>query len=128
MTVSAAPSAPPAETQARHPGLRLTLILGALSAFGPLSMDMYLPALPSLGADLHGSTSDGQLTLTGCLLGLALGQVLAGPLSDAFGRRRPLLVGLAAFARRRCSARPRRTSRSSSSSGSSRGRSVAPAW
>lgn len=88
--------AAPART--RGETLRLVVILGALSAFGPLSIDMYLPALPALAADLHGSASEIQLTLTGCFLGLALGQVMAGPVSDAFGRRRPLLVGLAAFA------------------------------
>lgn len=97
MTLSAAPAAPPAETRARHPGLRLTLILGALSAFGPLSMDMYLPGLPSLTRDLGASASTGQLTLTGCMLGLAGGQLLAGPLSDSLGRRRPLLVGLVGY-------------------------------
>jgi DHA1 family bicyclomycin/chloramphenicol resistance-like MFS transporter len=66
--------------------------------FGPLSMDLYLPALPSLTRDLGGSASLVQLTLTACLLGLAAGQLLAGPLSDALGRRRPLLVGVATYA------------------------------
>jgi DHA1 family bicyclomycin/chloramphenicol resistance-like MFS transporter len=77
---------------------RLVLILGSLAAFGPLSMDMYLPALPTLARDLAASATGAQLTLAACLVGLAGGQVVAGPLSDAFGRRRPLLVGLAAFA------------------------------
>jgi MFS transporter, DHA1 family, multidrug resistance protein len=96
VTLSAA-TAPVAESTARRPGLRLTLILGALSAFGPLSMDMYLPGLPSLTRDLGASASTGQLTLTGCMLGLAGGQLLAGPLSDSLGRRRPLLAGLVGF-------------------------------
>ncbi len=74
--------------------LRLVLIIGALSAFGPLSIDMYLPALPSLAQDLGGTESVVQLTLTAFMLGLALGQLVAGSLSDAMGRRRPLLVGL----------------------------------
>ena len=78
--------------------LKLVLIIGGLSAFGPLSIDLYLPALPSLSRDLGGSPSLVQLTLTACLLGLAAGQLLAGPLSDALGRRRPLFVGLAAYA------------------------------
>ena len=69
-----------------------------LSTFGPLSLDLYLPALPELAADLGASTSAAQLTLTSCLVGLAAGQVVAGPLSDRFGRRRPLLIGLAAYA------------------------------
>jgi multidrug resistance protein len=77
--------------------LKLVLIIGALSTFGPLSMDLYLPALPSLTRDLGGSASLAQLTLTACLLGLAAGQLIAGPLSDASGRRRPLVVGVAAY-------------------------------
>jgi DHA1 family bicyclomycin/chloramphenicol resistance-like MFS transporter len=78
--------------------LRLIVILGALTAFGPLSIDMYLPALPSLSREFGVSPSQTQLTLSACLLGLALGQTVAGPLSDALGRRRPLLVGLVAYA------------------------------
>jgi MFS transporter, DHA1 family, multidrug resistance protein len=76
----------------------LVAILGALSAFGPLSMDMYLPGLPSLTRDLGASASAGQLTLTGCMLGLAAGQLVAGPMSDSMGRRRLLLTGLAGYA------------------------------
>ncbi len=78
--------------------MQLVLILGALSAFGPLSIDMYLPSLPTLSRDLSASASAAQLTLSACLLGLALGQVIAGPLSDTLGRRRPLLFGLGAYA------------------------------
>jgi DHA1 family bicyclomycin/chloramphenicol resistance-like MFS transporter len=74
------------------------LILGGLSAFGPLSLDMYLPALPSLARSLHTSPAPVQVTLTGCLVGLALGQLFIGPVSDAYGRRRPLLIGLAVYA------------------------------
>lgn len=77
--------------------VRLVLILGALSAFGPLSIDLYLPGLPELSRDLGAKAWEGQLTLTSCLAGLALGQLLAGPLSDRLGRRRPLLVGLSAY-------------------------------
>ena len=84
--------------RSRRATARLILILGSLSAFAPLSIDMYLPALPALSADLHGSASEIQLTLTACFVGLALGQIVAGPLSDAYGRRRPMLVGLGAFA------------------------------
>ncbi len=78
--------------------LRLIIILGALSAFGPLSIDMYLPSLPLLSRDLGGSVASAQLTISACLLGLAVGQTIAGPISDAQGRRRPLLTGLAAYA------------------------------
>ena len=77
--------------------VRLTLILGALSAFGPLSMDMYLPSLPALGRDFGAMASTTQLTLSACMLGLAVGQMIAGPFSDTLGRRRPLLVGLVAY-------------------------------
>jgi MFS transporter, DHA1 family, multidrug resistance protein len=77
--------------------LRLMLILGLLSAFGPLSVDFYLPGLPKLTSDFGASASAGQLTLTACLLGLAFGQLAAGPLSDRFGRRPPLLAGLALY-------------------------------
>src|SRR5215207_11771078 len=73
------------------------VVLCLLTVFGPISMDLYLPVLPALTADLGASTSAAQLTVTACLLGLAFGQVVAGPLSDRFGRRRPLLVGVAAF-------------------------------
>ena len=77
--------------------LGLLAVLGALSSFGPLSMDMYLPSTPTIAASLHASQSLVQLTLSGCLAGLALGQLVAGPLSDGLGRKKPLLVGLVAF-------------------------------
>lgn len=70
-------------------------VLGALVAVGPLTIDMYLPALPAIVGDLHTTEPLVQFTLTGTLLGLGLGQLLVGPLSDALGRRRPLLAGLA---------------------------------
>jgi Bcr/CflA subfamily drug resistance transporter len=65
--------------------------------FGPLSLDLYLPALPQLADDLGTSASAAQLSITACLVGLALGQLVAGPLSDRLGRRRPLMVGLLAY-------------------------------
>ena len=65
--------------------------------FGPLSLDLYLPALPQLADDLSTSASVAQLSITTCLLGLALGQLVAGPLSDRLGRKRPLMVGLLAY-------------------------------
>ncbi|MGO8684820.1 MAG: multidrug effflux MFS transporter [Thermoleophilia bacterium] len=73
------------------------LVLGGLASIGPFSIDMYLPALPSVARDLHTQPSLVQLSLTTCLAGLALGQLVAGPLSDRLGRRRPLLVGLAVY-------------------------------
>ncbi|MDA0180398.1 multidrug effflux MFS transporter [Solirubrobacter phytolaccae] len=78
--------------------LSLALLLGGLSAVGPLSLDMYLPGLPELGRDLSASASATQLSLTACLAGLALGQLAAGPISDRVGRRTPVLIGSALFA------------------------------
>jgi DHA1 family bicyclomycin/chloramphenicol resistance-like MFS transporter len=73
--------------------LKLILVLGSLIALGPLTIDMYLPALPDIERDLLTTSAAVQLTLTGTLLGLAAGQLLVGPLSDALGRRRPLIAG-----------------------------------
>ncbi|PPK68984.1 Bcr/CflA family multidrug efflux MFS transporter [Actinokineospora auranticolor] len=77
---------------------RLALILGGLSAFGPLSIDMYLPAFPEMAERLGTGPAQIQLTLTTFMIGLALGQAVAGPLSDSYGRRTPLLIGLALYA------------------------------
>ena len=77
--------------------LWLTIFLGVMTAIAPLSTDMYLPALPEVQADFGVSTSLVQLTLTMMTLGMALGQILAGPLSDLVGRRRPLFVGMLVF-------------------------------
>src|SRR3954454_18006227 len=74
---------------------RVVLLLGSLIALGPISIDLYLPALPDLTDDLSASPSSVQLTLTGILVGLGLGQLVIGPLADIYGRRRPLLVGIA---------------------------------
>lgn len=68
-----------------------------LTVFGPISMDLYLPALPALTGELGAATSLAQLTVTACLFGLAGGQLIAGPLSDRLGRRGPLLVGVSAY-------------------------------
>jgi DHA1 family bicyclomycin/chloramphenicol resistance-like MFS transporter len=70
----------------------LTVLLGGFTAFGPLSMDLYLPAFPQLAADLGASQAAVQLTLTADVIGLVAGQLLLGPLSDARGRR-GLLIG-----------------------------------
>ncbi|KIU22327.1 multidrug effflux MFS transporter [Weissella cibaria] len=78
-------------------GIFQLFLLGVLSAFSPLAMDLYLPGLPALQQDLHTSTSLAQLTITASLLGLALGQVIIGPLSDRIGRRTPLLWGTILF-------------------------------
>ncbi len=73
---------------------RMIVVLGVMVALGPLTIDMYLPALPKIADDLSVSSSVVQLTLTGTLAGLALGQLIVGPLSDSLGRRRPLMAGI----------------------------------
>ncbi|QSQ21497.1 multidrug effflux MFS transporter [Pyxidicoccus parkwayensis] len=77
--------------------LGLELLLGTLTAFAPLSIDMYLPALPRIAEELHSSASLIQLTLASCFAGLALGQLITGPLIDHFGRKRPLQLGLVLY-------------------------------
>lgn len=86
----------PATDSGRAP-LLIVLALGALTALAPLSLDMYLPALPGVADDLGVAASTAQLTLTACLVGLAVGQLVVGPLSDALGRRPPLIVGMAVY-------------------------------
>ncbi|MEU2158709.1 multidrug effflux MFS transporter, partial [Streptomyces sp. NPDC019396] len=81
----------------RRVGFLVVLVLGGLTALPPLSMDMYLPALPQVTGALDASAATVQLTLTACLAGMALGQLVVGPMSDRWGRRRPLLVGMAVY-------------------------------
>ena len=99
MTLTASPRATtpaPIPGAPRRPSMaRLALMLGAFVALGPLTIDMYLPALPTIRDELGTSSATVQLTLTGTLIGLALGQLVIGPLSDVLGRRRPLLAGTA---------------------------------
>jgi len=83
----------PGESLSSWQRIRLILVLGTLIAVGPLTIDMYLPALPAISDDLQTTAAGVQLTLTGTLAGLAIGQLIIGPLSDVWGRRRPLLVG-----------------------------------
>src|SRR3954467_15105318 len=92
---NATPSRPP--RAARRVGRAVPTLLLLLTVFGPISMDLYLPALPALTAELGAVTSVAQLTVTACLLGLAAGQLIAGALSDRFGRRGILLIGIAAY-------------------------------
>ncbi|MEV6778963.1 multidrug effflux MFS transporter [Streptomyces syringium] len=82
---------------ARRTSLLVTLVLGGLSALPPLSMDMYLPALPEVTDSLRSPAATVQLTLTACLMGMALGQLVVGPMSDKWGRRRPLLAGMVIY-------------------------------
>ncbi len=78
-------------------GARAVLLLGSMTALTPLAIDAYIPALPTLTRDLGASGSLGQLTMTALLLGLAVGQLVGGPISDATGRRRPALTGIGLF-------------------------------
>lgn len=78
-------------------GRLLPSLLLLLTVFGPISMDLYLPALPALASGLGAATSVAQLTVTACLVGLAVGQLIAGPLSDRFGRRGIVLIGAVAY-------------------------------
>lgn len=69
--------------------------MGLITALGAVSTDTYLPSLPTVAADLGTTAAAAQFTITGVLIGAAIGQLLVGPLSDRFGRRRPALVGIA---------------------------------
>ncbi|WP_374312055.1 multidrug effflux MFS transporter, partial [Microbacterium sp.] len=89
------PQNPSSPGTAARPLLPALLLL--LTVFGPISMDLYLPALPALTTELGAVTSVAQLTVTACLIGLAAGQLVAGPLSDRFGRRGILLTGIVAY-------------------------------
>ncbi len=71
----------------------LVILLGALTALGPLSIDMYLPSLPAIGASLHAVGGQAQVTMAAFLAGMALGQFFYGPASDRLGRRMPILIG-----------------------------------
>lgn len=77
---------------------RLTIVLGILSAFGPFSIDMYLPGLPAIAREFGVDTAAAQQTLSSFFIGLAVGQLIYGPLSDRLGRRRPLIFGCAVYA------------------------------
>jgi DHA1 family bicyclomycin/chloramphenicol resistance-like MFS transporter len=90
-------AARPPRTRNMPTGWRQVALIGTMSIFGPLCIDMYLPALPDINRQLHASASAVQLTLTACLIGIAAGQLILGPISDRYGRRPPLLAGLAAF-------------------------------
>ena len=76
---------------------RITLVLGAVMATGPLAIDMYLPAMPVIGAEYAVDAARVQHTLAAYLLGLAVGQLAFGPIADRFGRKSPLALGLALF-------------------------------
>ncbi|WP_430742834.1 Bcr/CflA family efflux MFS transporter [Bacillus atrophaeus] len=78
--------------------LALAFLLGMLAILGPLNIDMYLPSFPEIADDLSARASLVQLSLTACLIGLTIGQIIVGPVSDAKGRRKPLLICIFLFA------------------------------
>lgn len=75
----------------------LILILGAIAALGPFSIDMYLPGFPAIADDLDTDISKVALTLTSYFIGISVGQLIYGPILDRFGRKKPLMVGLAIY-------------------------------
>jgi len=77
---------------------RLILILGLLTAIGPLSIDMYLPAFPDIARGLHTSVSSVMLSLSSFFIGISVGQLIYGPLLERFGRKKPLYFGLLLYA------------------------------
>ncbi|KPF87757.1 hypothetical protein IP70_02150 [alpha proteobacterium AAP38] len=82
------------------PGTSFTwfvVVMGFLTMFGPMAIDMYLPALPSIGADLHADQAAVQMTLSIFLIGYGAGQLLWGPLGDRYGRKGPAAIGVALF-------------------------------
>src|SRR5438874_13489600 len=87
--------APIRPTERRRPVFAALVIV---TGVGPLALDTYLPALPAMQRSLHTSAALVQLTVTMYIAGLALGQLLAGPISDGLGRRRPMLISTSAFA------------------------------
>ncbi|MBT2469334.1 multidrug effflux MFS transporter [Streptomyces sp. ISL-66] len=93
----AQPQTRPGPAPARRAGFLATLLLGGLTGLAPLSMDMYLPALPGVTSSLATPAATAQLTLTACLAGMAVGQLVIGPMSDKWGRRRPLLIGMSVY-------------------------------
>ena len=85
----------PAPIPAYRPNAKYVLLLGSMAALPAISTDMYLPSLPDVARDLTTSATAVQLTMTGMLIGGAVGQLVIGPMSDRFGRRRPVLIGIA---------------------------------
>lgn len=85
------------ELTSMKPYLPLLLVLGSVTAFGPLSIDMYLPAFPVISQEFNASISKVELTLAAFFIGLSFGQIIYGPLADRFGRKKPLYIGLAIY-------------------------------
>ena len=83
------------DTQAiYHPNYKYVLMLGSMCALGAISTDMYLPNLPDVQTDLGSTAAAAQFTITAMMIGNAFGQLILGPISDRFGRRKPVLIGV----------------------------------
>jgi DHA1 family bicyclomycin/chloramphenicol resistance-like MFS transporter len=93
----ASPLAEPEVFKPARAPVGLVVLLGALTAYAPMSIDMYLPTLPAIGRAFNASPAAAQATLAAFLAGLALGQFVYGPASDRWGRRGPILVGAAIY-------------------------------
>jgi len=87
---------------AKGTGWGLVVLLGALTAFAPMAIDMYLPSLPAIGADLGVDAAYTQITVSAFLAGMAIGQFFYGPASDRLGRKGPILAGVALFVLASC--------------------------
>ncbi|MDQ0082719.1 MFS family permease [Variovorax boronicumulans] len=107
---------------------RYAIVLGLLTAIGPCAIDMYLPALPAIGHALGADPHAVQASLMAFFIATGAGQLVAGPLSDMFGRKRPMYVGLAVFAGASIGCALARTLACSSPFASCRGSAPARAW
>lgn len=86
-----------AEPQPQPTPWGLVVLLGSLTAMGPVAIDMYLPSLPAIGAGLHATAGETQATVSAFLAGMAVGQLFYGPASDRLGRRSPILFGTVVY-------------------------------
>src|SRR5260370_40145888 len=87
----------PSSSDVARASVSFTILLGSLTAFDPLSIDMYLPSFPNIGKDLHASSAQLDLSLSSLFIGLALGQLIYGPLSYRYGRNKPFLACMAVY-------------------------------
>jgi DHA1 family bicyclomycin/chloramphenicol resistance-like MFS transporter len=85
------------QTRSSRETVSLIVLLGSLGAFDPISIDMYLPAFPNIAKDLHTTAPMVEISLTSFFIGLAVGQLIYGPLSDHYGRKKPLLAGMSVY-------------------------------
>lgn len=96
-SVTTPPASEPSDDKPRyHPGIKYVLLLGSLAALPAITTDLYLPSLPEIAVDLETTEAATQFTLSIMLIGAAVGQLVIGPLSDRFGRRKPVLIGILA--------------------------------